>query len=89
MKRRLKLLEPVQILPHVSLPRGHSPGMRVPYGGSSCASCRFGDQLRNICSEPNFIRWNGSNKLPAPAHSYCSDWWQPARDYRMASRKRR
>jgi hypothetical protein len=63
----------------VELPRGHSPGLRVPRGGSSCASCRYGDARTNTCREPNFIRWNGGPDLPADAREYCSDWWTPRR----------
>jgi hypothetical protein len=69
----------VEILPEVYLERDHSPGMRVPRGGSSCANCRFGHVRTNTCSEPNFVRWNGSRHIPAPMDSYCSDFWQPRR----------
>lgn len=79
MRARRVLSTYTEILPGVYLSKGHSPGMRVSRGGSSCATCRFGDVNTNTCSEPNFIRWNGSRKLPAPADSYCSDWWQPRR----------
>jgi len=100
MKRRLKLIDSVTILPGVRLPAGHAPGMRVPVGGSSCSNCRFGDIRTNTCSEPNFIRLNGSSKVPLPLSLYCSDWWQPrnsVREYswrtkmlrRIAYRKRR
>lgn len=61
----------------IDLPRGHSPGMRVSHGGSSCATCRFGNVRTGTCREPNFVRWNGSRRIPAPMSSYCSDWWQP------------
>jgi hypothetical protein len=89
MKRRLKLLQSVEILPEVDLPRGHSPGMRVPIGGSSCANCRFGDLRTNTCSEPNFIRWNGSRKVPVPLEQFCSDWWQPGNRRVVFVRRRR
>lgn len=79
MKKRQRLPDPVQILPDVMLPRGHLPGMRVPYGGSSCGNCRFGNVKTNTCSEPNFIRWNGSRRIPVLMDEYCSDWWQPRR----------
>ena len=70
------LAEDVEIAPGVVLPAGHSPGMRVPKGGSSCANCRFG-QEPGKCAEPNFQRWNGGPDLPAPNDEYCSDFWQP------------
>jgi hypothetical protein len=57
-------------------PADHVPGMPVPKGGSSCANCRF-LQPGNNCAEPNFQRWNGGPKIPAPADSYCSDWYMP------------
>lgn len=57
-------------------PADHKPGMRVPNGGSSCLSCKYyaGD---DECGSTYFIQWNGSNKLPYPADTYCSDWWEP------------
>jgi hypothetical protein len=59
-------------------PPDHQVGMRVPKGGSSCASCRFVQLQENECREPNFVEWNKGPKLPAPSDSYCSDFWQPA-----------
>jgi len=57
-------------------PTTHQPGMRVPKGGSSCATCRFlGPE--NTCKNRYFISYNGSNKLPYPADEYCSDWYEP------------
>lgn len=76
---RRKLPMAVEILDDIYLPRGHSPGLRVPHGGSSCANCKFGDVKSNTCSEPNFVRWNGGPRVPVPLHSFCSDWWEPRR----------
>ena len=59
------------------LPPDHEPGMRVPKGGSSCASCEYFDG-QDSCGNKYFIKWNGSGKLPAPPDSYCSDWYEPA-----------
>jgi hypothetical protein len=60
----------------VTYPPGHRPGMRVPRGGSSCATCRYLSKDREHCSNEHFRRWHGSDKLPAPADEYCSDWYE-------------
>lgn len=57
-------------------PDDHKPAMRVPKGGSSCASCEYLVGKDN-CRNEYFIKWNGSSKLPAPADEYCSDWFEP------------
>jgi len=64
------------IAPGALLPKGHRPGMKVPEGGASCATCRH--RRGNDCDEPNFQRWNGSEAIPGgdPAR-YCSDWYEP------------
>ena len=62
------------------LPSDHKPGMRVPEGGSMCANCEYlKDRDKGLCGEPNFIKWNGSNKIPGQINAYCSDWYQPAK----------
>jgi hypothetical protein len=58
-------------------PPNHQPAMRVPKGGSSCSSCEYLGKDRKTCTNDYFIRWNGSNKLPAPADQFCSDWYEP------------
>jgi hypothetical protein len=58
-------------------PANHKPGMRVPKGGSMCANCRYLGQDRETCTNKFFVKWNGSDKLPAPADQYCSDWYEP------------
>lgn len=59
-------------------PPDHKAGMRVPKGGSSCASCEY-YKGKMICGNEYFIRWNGSAKIPAPApDEYCSDWFEEA-----------
>lgn len=70
------LAQDVELAPGVTLPAGHLPGMRVNKGGSSCANCRFGQDLGR-CEEPNFQNWNGGPDLPEPPEEFCSDWWQP------------
>ncbi len=68
------------------LPAGHSPGMRVPEGGSMCANCEYLGK-NNTCKNENFVRWNGSNKLPASANEYCSDWFEPLNKSNNAMKK--
>jgi hypothetical protein len=64
-----------------ALPADHKPGMRVPEGGSMCANCEYlKDEKKGLCENPHFVAWNGSAKIPAPIHEYCSDWYEPAGD---------
>jgi hypothetical protein len=58
-------------------PADHVPGMKVPKGGSSCSSCEYLGSDGKTCTNKYFIAWNGSKFLPAPADSYCSDWYEP------------
>lgn len=61
-------------------PEDHKPGMAVPKGGSSCESCEYykGDMK---CGSEYFIKWNGSDKIPAESpDEYCSDWYEPKAD---------
>jgi hypothetical protein len=58
------------------LPSDHQPGMRVPQGGSSCASCEYLTS-KKTCGNKYFREWNGSSTIPAPIDSYCSDWYEP------------
>lgn len=58
-------------------PKDHQPGMRVPKGGSSCSSCEYLGDDGETCTNEYFIKWHGSDKLPAPADEYCSDWYEP------------
>ena len=58
-------------------PADHQAGMRVPKGGSSCASCEYLGPDYTSCTSRYFIAWNGSNILPTPADEFCSDWWEP------------
>lgn len=61
------------------LPKDHSAGTNVPPGGASCKNCIFLSKDETSCGNAFFIRWNGgSPELPAPADSYCSDWWEHA-----------
>lgn len=65
-------------------PSDHEAGMRVPKGGSSCESCEYlKDAKKKICGNKFFIAWEGKDKpagsdvIPAPIDSYCSDWYEP------------
>lgn len=57
-------------------PDDHKAGMRVPKGGSSCASCEYLGKDKKSCTNKHFIKWHGSDVLPAPADEYCSDWYE-------------
>jgi hypothetical protein len=58
-------------------PDDHQPAMRVPKGGSSCSSCEYLGSNGKTCKNEYFMKWHGSNKLPAPADQFCSDWYEP------------
>lgn len=60
-----------------TLPSDHVPGMPVPEGGSSCATCVFLQDDKQSCGNEYFQDWNGSATIPAPVDSYCSDWYEP------------
>lgn len=66
--------------PKPDYPDTHEAGMRVPKGGSSCASCEYLGEDRKSCTNKYFIKWNGSGELPLPADEYCSDWYSPEID---------
>ena len=64
--------------PKPSYPPNHKAAMQVPKGGSSCSSCRFVSHDLHHCANKHFVHWNrGNPKLPFPADSYCSDWYEP------------
>jgi len=65
-------------------PPNHRPGMKVPRGGSMCANCKYLGDDSASCTEPNFVEWNGSARLPAPADEYCSDWYEPGQVKRFS-----
>lgn len=67
------------------LPGDHKPGMAVPRGGSSCASCEY-YQGNMTCGNQYFRQWHGSNVIPAKSpDEYCSDWWEPAKKAKPTS----
>lgn len=59
-----------------SYPADHQVGIRVPKGGSDCAKCEY-LKANGDCRNKNFIAWNGSGTLPAPADEYCCDFFEP------------
>ena len=63
----------------LSYPPDHEMGLVVPRGGSMCANCKFLTDDKENCKNEYFIKWNGSEKLPAPANRYCCDQWEADR----------
>lgn len=57
-------------------PTDHKAGMRVPKGGSSCASCEYLADNKTDCTNEYFQKWHGSPVIPAPIDEYCSDWYE-------------
>lgn len=50
-----------------------------------CKNCRYlKDADKRICGNEYFIRWNGSNVIPAPVDEYCSDWFEPRSGFMKA-----
>lgn len=70
-------------------PADHQVGMRVPKGGSSCAKCVFVREADTECAQKDFIAWHGSDHLPAPADSYCCDFFTTRTTKRTARDLRR
>lgn len=65
----------IQISKNFTLPRNHEPGMQVPKGGSSCASCEYLGKDKKTCTNEYFIKWNGNDVIPGKIDEYCSDWY--------------
>lgn len=61
--------------PEPTYPADHKPAMRVPKNGSCCKNCEYVNG--NKCTNEYFIKWHGSNVIPAPIDEYCSDWYEP------------
>jgi broad specificity phosphatase PhoE len=59
-------------------PSDHVAGMQVPKGGSNCLKCEYVDGQN--CTNDYFIAWNGSNLIPLPVDSFCSDWFEPKKE---------
>lgn len=64
-----------------SLPTTHIAGMKVPYGGSCCANCKFLEMKDDgpHCKNSYWVEWNGGeSRLPVDdPKEYCSDWYEP------------
>ena len=57
-------------------PPNHQLGMKVPLGGSDCLKCEYLGMDSKTCKKEEFINWNNhDNRLPAPANSYCCDFF--------------
>jgi len=57
-------------------PEDHIAGMRVPKGGSSCASCEYLADNKTDCTSTYFQKWNGGPQIPGKIDEYCSDWYE-------------
>lgn len=58
-------------------PLDHKPGLKVPKGGSSCASCKYlKDKNKRICGNKHWVEWHGSEIIPEAIDEYCSDFWE-------------
>lgn len=55
-------------------PADHKAAMKVTKGGSMCKNCEYVNGQK--CTNEYFIKWNGSDIIPAPTDEYCSDWWE-------------
>lgn len=64
--------------PAPTFPADHVPAIRVPKGGSSCATCKFVSLDLLHCASADYVKWNnGSPDLLWPADEFCSDWYVP------------
>lgn len=59
----------------IEYPKDHQPGMKVTKGGSMCKNCEYVDGQK--CTNEYFIKWLGTDVIPAPVDEYCSDYWEP------------
>ena len=57
-----------------SYPADHKVGIRVPKGGSDCAKCEYVDG--QDCTQEQFVKWNGSERIPASTDEYCCDFFE-------------
>lgn len=63
------------------LGENHKPFIKVPKGGSSCANCEYLSEDKKNCVNKNFIEWYGKSELPEPIDEFCSDWYEPNKEY--------
>lgn len=59
------------------LPEDHKAGLRVPKGGSCCATCEYWNAEEQVCNSEHYQTWAGTKKIPYPADEYCTDWYEP------------
>lgn len=66
------------------VPEDHKAGLRVPKGGSCCATCeywKYDDAKDNAyCSNTYYQQWAGTDQIPYPADEYCTDWYEPKQE---------
>lgn len=55
-------------------PADHKVGMVVPLGGSDCLKCEYVSGQK--CTKDLWVKWNGSDTIPAPTDSYCCDFFE-------------
>lgn len=55
-------------------PADHQVGMVVPEGGSDCAKCEYVDGQK--CRQELFVKWNGSETIPAATNKFCCDFFE-------------
>ena len=62
------------------VPENHKAGLRVPKGGSCCATCKYWNKEEEICTNTYYETWAGTNKIPFAANEYCTDWYEPTKE---------
>lgn len=58
----------------VQYPADHKLGMVVPLNGSDCKKCEYVQGQK--CLNKIFVKWNGSDIIPAPTDRYCCDLFE-------------
>ena len=62
---------------YFDLPEDHAPVIFVPKNGARCSTCKWVSADKKRCGNTLFADWMGTDELPGPADSVCSDWWEP------------
>lgn len=73
-------MEPTTETRPIDLGPDHKPFLRVADGGSSCLNCRFIVKTNDgqyHCTNEQFIKYEGTSKLPNDPENWCSDWYKP------------
>lgn len=60
------------------IPANHKAGLKVPKGGSCCATCKYWNTDQQICTNTYYTQWAKTETIPHPADEYCTDWYEPA-----------